>query len=157
MKKLLKWFSIACSSFVSTLSIIKLNLCWNLAFLTLSKDLRWLPFQFYLLKPFIRLMLHSKTLHKKQSFPLRISPKNVTKSEGNCGLFKFTEEIVDKNFIFCEVRGGMIWVKELWVILFFKDPATGDYVDFIKFWISHIIFILNFFLLSCSNGCVFNP
>ena len=32
-------------------------------------------------------------LHKKWSFPLRVSSVNVTKSAGNCGSVRFTEEI----------------------------------------------------------------
>ena len=43
-------------------------------------------------------------LHKKWSFPLRISPVNMTKSTGNCGLVTFTEEILDRKLHFlCSV------------------------------------------------------
>ena len=44
------------------------------------------------------------TLHKKWSFPLRISSINLTKSAGNCDLVTFTEEILHGKFHFlCSV------------------------------------------------------
>ena len=36
-----------------------------------------------------------ETLHKKWTFPLRISKENVTKSAGNCGCGHIFEETVD--------------------------------------------------------------
>ena len=36
-----------------------------------------------------------QALHKKQSFPLRISSVNLTKSAGNCGFDHIYEEILN--------------------------------------------------------------
>ena len=49
------------------------------------------------------------TLHKKWSFPLRISSVNVTKTTGNCGFgITFTEEILNGKLQFlCSVN---LWV-----------------------------------------------
>ena len=52
------------------------------------------PFYFYVL-----------ALHKKWSFPLRMSSVNATKSAGNCRLVTFTEEIFDRKLHFsCSVE-----------------------------------------------------
>ena len=39
-------------------------------------------------------------LHKKQSFPLRISSVNLTKSAGNCGFDRINEEILNEKLQF---------------------------------------------------------
>ena len=53
------------------------------------------------------------TLHKKWSFPLRISSVNATKSAAQFPtyLVTFTEEIPIENFIFCAVLQQMHVLK----------------------------------------------
>ena len=53
------------------------------------------------------------TLHKKWSFPLRISSVNATKSAAQfpTDLVTFTEEIPIENFIFCAVLQQMHVLK----------------------------------------------
>ena len=45
------------------------------------------------------------TLHKKWCFPLSISPVNVTKPAGNCGLVSFSLEILNGKlfFVYCKL------------------------------------------------------
>ena len=50
-------------------------------------------------------------LHKKWSFPLRISSINITNSAANCGLVTFTEKILNgKLHFFCSVP----WDRKTW-------------------------------------------
>ena len=59
---------------------------------------------FYLVKFLFYLLQSLLTLHKKRSFPFRISSVNVTKSAVSCGLFTFTEEVLNGKFHFlCSV------------------------------------------------------
>ena len=59
------------------------------------------------------------TLHKKWSFPLRISSINVTKSAGNCELVIFTEEILNGKLGFlCSVRVHVSYVVNWKTVLF---------------------------------------
>ena len=47
------------------------------------------------LKSFECMNIMSLTLHRKCSFPLRLSSVNVTKSAGNCGFGHITEKILN--------------------------------------------------------------
>ena len=55
----------------------------------LSKDFCFIPLDLIIVK------LKAYALHKKWSFPLRISSVNVTKSQETADLVTFTEEILD--------------------------------------------------------------
>ena len=62
------------------------------------------------------------TLHKKRSFPLRVSSENVTKSVAD--LVKFTEEILNGKLLFCAVLNKQeihdIFIKTNKIKLVFK-------------------------------------
>ena len=67
-------------------------------------------------------------LHKKWSFPLRISSVNMTKSTGNCGLVTFTEEILNGKLHFlCSVGSSTpLTYRELdpWSVIDFLSNSS---------------------------------
>ena len=76
------------------------------------------------------------TLHKKRSFPLRISSVNVTKFVGNCGFGHiFTEEILNVKFHFlCSETMSVSWTLSSIILkngqTYFKNFAAFTPQDF---------------------------
>ena len=61
--------------------------------------------------------IHSLSLHKKWSLPLRIFSVNVTKSAGNCDLVTFTEETLNGKLLFFFSVSHMKWNSNLMTVL----------------------------------------
>ena len=75
------------------------------------------------------------TLHKKLSFPLRISSVNVTKSAGTVDLVTLSEEILNRKLHFlCSVNVVGIYISE-WntTISTFHVKSSRDHLKFKKF------------------------
>ena len=116
----LSWFGVTWKLWLNLLSCE-----WLRSRHSLVKSL--IPLQLWQLKmPFGDSLINFfKPLHKKRSFPFRISSENVIKSAGNYGFVTFTEEILNGKLHFLcseytKTTRQIIWSNLIVFLRFFK-------------------------------------